>query len=255
MKYLHPIFDCHIHFGQFRDSFYSEEMLADLMGKIGVERYFIMPISTSGGKVDFVKEWEYAKKIVLLSKGKAMPALLIGINMIKSSPNLSSFDEMPYKYLKIHGYMHDWHKHPELLQKVFDAAIKRKLPIMLHTGGRKESEPLQYLKICKKNPSVTVILAHGRPIDQTTQVMEQCPNAWADTAFMPVADLVQLVNKGFEDRILFGSDHPIIESFYPETNLVQYYFDLLEEFSNAISPTSFEKITYLNFNKLFNFKY
>lgn len=249
MNYTHPIFDCHIHFGQFRESFYSSEMLVELMKEIEINKYFIMPISTTG-IVDFKKDWVFAKKIIELSKGKAIPALLISIDMINNSSDLTAYDEMPFKYLKIHGFAHDWHKHPVLLQNVFDCAKVRNLPIMFHTGGRKECEPLQYLKICQFNSEVKVVLAHGRPIDQTIKVMEQCSNVWADTAFMPTKDLVQLVEKGFEDRILFGTDHPIIESYKQETDLVQYYNDLLKEISLAISPKVFKKITFINFDEI-----
>jgi hypothetical protein len=98
---------------------------------------------------------------------------------------------------------------------------------------------------------VTFILAHGRPIGQTVEMMKKYPNVWCDTAFMPTENIVRLCMENLSERVLWGSDYPIPQYYYPDMDMKTYYLDLVKKLKNSVSQEDFEKITHKNFETLF----
>lgn len=96
------------------------------------------------------------------------------------------------------------------------------------------------------------ILAHGRPIGETEKLIEAYQNAYVDTAFMAVNDIVRLVNQGLSDKILWGSDCPINEHVYPQFVTSEYLKQSLKALSEQVSEGDFIKITDTNFKKVYN---
>ncbi len=72
-------------------------------------------------------------------------------------------------------------------------------------------------------------------------------NVWADTAFVPIENVVKLCNEGFSDRILWGTDYPIPRYFYPEIDMKLYYKETLSALQKSVNQADFAKITSENF--------
>jgi hypothetical protein len=162
-------------------------------------------------------------------------------------------NEVPYKIIKIHGYLHPWHKHFNKMNKVIGLAKEKELPIMLHTGGMKECYAFKYKKICKSNPENIFIFAHSRPVQRTINVMSSCPNVYCDIAFTPINKIRLLIESRLEDRMLSVTDYPIINSFETENDINVLYKERRKEIKSIMSKTTFNKITKTNFISLFNY--
>ena len=125
------------------------------------------------------------------------------------------------------------------------------VPLLFHTGGREESDAGSYAEIIRQNQDVRFILAHSRPIEQTLPILQDCPNCYADTAFTPIENVEKMVNSGFSDRILFGTDYPLPKAFYPAQDMMSYYHELVQAYQKIMSPTDWRKIAYHNFENIF----
>jgi predicted TIM-barrel fold metal-dependent hydrolase len=240
--------DIHVHYGQFRGELYPpEQVIADLR-TIGVDQIGLMPSISKTG--DNVLD-SHRIMVELISKYRDF---IIPILWIHPSTGLATINqilkELPYKIIKIHGYFHDWHKCPNKLQKVIAIAKEKNLPIMFHTGGRKESYAFSFKKICKNNPDNIFILAHSRPVKGTINILRNCSNVYCDTAFVPMNDLKLVINSGLEDRILFGTDYPIINAFEGFQQDKLLYIKIISKLRSAVSEKIFKKITEDNFKNI-----
>ena len=81
--------------------------------------------------------------------------------------------------------------------------------------------------------------------------MQACPNAWADTAFTPIDDIMQMVYAGLIDRMMWGTDLPMMYVYAAHsTNVTMYdfkgYYDaLLSQLHNSLNNTAdYYKLTY-----------
>lgn len=214
------LFDSHVHFGQYFDDYYTPPRILRTLSLSGITHFAYS--STSAVVTDdpaFMRDeraamWE-------LSNGKAYPFLWVTHSMLSKSKDLSLYLEDDVRGFKVHGVSESWPPNGKGLARIFELAEERKLPVLLHTGERDSCFAGMYEGICKRFESVPVILAHGRPIGETARVLENCPNAFVDTAFMPHRDLVELLKRGFFDRILFGTDTPI-PGRYLKSSLPRY---------------------------------
>lgn len=245
------IHDSHIHVGQFRDLYSSPEEVFEFLDKIGVSRMAVSSIGTCGGDPEVpIRE---VSKIVELGKERVVPVLWLNPEWIESD-TLSRLlaSGIAWKCIKVHGYFSRWEDCPELLQSAVDLARKMNVPFLFHTGGRPESDAGSYLPIAKKNPDVTFILAHSRPVNQAIQVMENCPNVLADTAFTPEEDVAEMIRHGLAERILWGTDYPLHNVFYEGEDIVAHLKSRIEAFRNAMSSAEWKMVSHENFERAFD---
>ena len=83
------------------------------------------------------------REVIELAPDEAIPVLWLTPEMLVESPDLSRFEDIPYRMLKIHGFAHDWHTNNQLIEQVFIAAQNRNIPVLIHTGGRPENAALR----------------------------------------------------------------------------------------------------------------
>ena len=194
------------------------------------------------------------ESLVSLSYGRAVPFLWVSPDMLKDSHDLSAYfflTEQKFAGIKIHGYHQNWNPEGKELRCVLKIARDKNLPVMFHTGGREICDSKMYRNICLEFPDVKIILAHGRPIDECISVMNECPNAWTDTAFMSVNNIMKLRDSELISRVLWGSDFPVMRYFYdmpPE----KYYANKVNEVRKSLGIEDFNLITCENFTKLFD---
>ena len=241
--------DFHVHTGHFKDGLYfSPEEVAEGMKALNIERYYFS--STSTGSVPFRYVRRQFEELISLSEGRAVPFLWVSPDMLMNSPDLSAYFFREFAGLKIHGYHQDWDPDGKELRRVFEIAKDKNIPVMFHTGGREASNAGVYRNICLEFPDVKVILAHGRPIDECINVMKECHNAWADTAFMSVQNILKLRDAELINRVLWGSDFPVMRYFY-EISPEEYYRQKVIETQEALGSEDFLAITEKNITHLY----
>jgi len=133
------------------------------------------------------------------------------------------------------GY-HPFYPHDARLDPVYEFARKRKLPILIHTGDTmdtkgllKFSRPIEIDEVAVRFPDVSFVMCHfGNPwIEEAAEVVYKNKNVYADTSGLlphpsyPLFDRMSelcrrrlmdaVVTVGSTDRILYGSDWPLID--------------------------------------------
>lgn len=236
------IIDCHVHFGKFKDVEYSSEALVNVMREMGVSKWCGMPVFTDDPFILPVLLYEY-KKLLALAPNEFLPILGIDPNMIGVLPNLTEFEDIPYVAIKIHPYIHHWLPGSEKFNKVLSHVRKKKVPLMIHTGGRALCDAGTFYRICKQNPDINFILCHGRPVSEILSIILDFPiakNIFIDIAFMTIEEIKILISEKLSDRIIFGSDFPINEVYYPDIESKVWYNNRIEELTGNFGSEIFD---------------
>lgn len=245
-----PIYDVHIHFGEYRGCFFPPENINEVLSRCDVLQYAAMLFPNTLPANKDRDTWLNQKMIEQNSKVDLV--LVVTPEMLKIDKNLSILDGLPYKMIKLHGCLHNWHPNGTAIRQVFSLAQTKNIPIMLHTGGRAKSDAGSYFHICSDFPNVKVILAHSRPIDETIGIMRQCSNVYVDTSFVAMEKIKMFDSEGLINRVLFGTDFPIPIFFTNETNLQVWYLKNISEIMSSIGVASFKTIASNNYLDFFN---
>jgi predicted TIM-barrel fold metal-dependent hydrolase len=177
---------------------------------------------------------------------RALDAGLCGIGEILPQAQGFTFDD-PY-----------WHRLVEI-------AVERDLPINLHvtdplTISDAVTMPtplLNYLRLAQQCPAAKFIFAHwggGIPFyELNPRVRPYLKNVWYDTAASPLLYdariFRQIIDLIGADRILFGSDYPLL--LYPRKTREPAFDRFLEEIANAgLTEEEMKKILGGNFHRL-----
>lgn len=244
--------DSHIHIGQYLTNYTTAADLITFLDSVGIDKIAVS--STTTCEEDYAGILCEFKELLRVAGNRAYPVLWITPKMISSWAVFPMFDQgIEWECLKIHPQLHptEWLEGSALMSLVAAIASIKGLPLLIHTGEMSGCYPCQHEWIIKARPDVTFILAHGRPIDQTIELMRTYSNVWCDTAFMPTENIVKLCKEGLTDRVLWGSDYPIPKYHYPGTDMKKYYLGLVNELQSRIDEESFRKITEQNFSKIF----
>jgi len=236
-KRLAPmICDSHVHIGKWNEGHYfSPQDIVNKMKKIGIQKWAVSSISSIDNKFSEVKA-EF-KTLLALAPDETIPLLWVTPEMMENSEDLSKYDDIPFRGLKIHGFANRWNLEGRKIRNLLESARKRNLPVLIHTAWTPESEAGNYYDLCREFNDVKVILAHGRPLEQTIKVMKDNDNVYVDTAYMPEEDIGKITQILGDGRILFGTDFPLDEYYYPQDSIAARY----EERVNILVETYGEK--------------
>jgi len=250
-KRLAPIIcDFHVHTGRFKEeNYYSPEEVHTELRNLGIGRWVISSLSTRGGDCSMAHGEMLA--MVALAPEKTIPLLRVTPEMLDASDDLSKYETVPFRGIKIHGFADPWDPTGPPLRQVFEAAAARGLPLFMHTGGKPESDAGAYAELCGQFKDLTVVLAHGRPIDQAIGVLIDNPNVYVDTAFMPLDHIAQLRQYASDERILFGTDFPIDTFYYPDQPANALYQERVEALVETFGEKVFLTWAHENFNRVF----
>jgi predicted TIM-barrel fold metal-dependent hydrolase len=111
-------------------------------------------------------------------------------------------------------------------EAVFACCAEMGVPLLIHTGIGlpafllKHGTPFVIEELAHRHPEVTLVAAHaGMPwIAESVAVAARNENVWIDLSALPAANeravdavLSIALQHGLEDRLLFGSDFPVID--------------------------------------------
>jgi len=245
------IIDAHVHVGQFRELYVSAQEVADYMASVGVSRYAVS--STSICDNDYDKAAREMVELRAIAGERLIPVMWITPFMLADGGLETMLKTgLDWRCIKIHPYMQPkvWNNR-EAQDAVASLAKEMDLPILIHTGQTEGAYPLEFEEMIAAHPTVKIILAHGRPVEQAEQLMKQYGNVWADTAFMPTPNIARLCAAGLDDRVMWGSDYGVTRYFYPNADQIAYYNHEIEEMRKTLSAEDFEKVTHENAERMF----
>jgi predicted TIM-barrel fold metal-dependent hydrolase len=122
---------------------------------------------------------------------------------------------------------------------LLELAAELKLPVNLHVTdpasrkfpGRVETPLADFVRLAREFPQTTFILAHWGGGLAWSPETAALPNVWFDTAASPLLYGPEVWAKMRTDRMLFGSDYPLI--LYPQTEREPGFAGLLAEARQA----------------------
>ena len=238
--------DCHIHFGQFRDGYFSVSQLVSQIQSLGIARACVMPTGFYSKKEFF----ECLSALQSLPQERFDSFLWLSPRILRWMPVENIFKLHNFKAIKIHGVAHpDWFAFPEKINEVCAFAGEKHVPLMFHTG--KETPASLFAHYCQQNPHTTFILAHGNPIEETISILSKYSNVYVDTAFLPFQNIKIICENGLENKILFGTDYPITTYFYKETPPLLWYRKNIAKFVDIFGEEQFLLWSNRNYRKCF----
>lgn len=245
--------DNHVHVGWYTDGYHSPLEVWQAEQKAGIEDIVVSSTSTCAEMYKLVvKEM---RELIRIGGSHVHPLLWVTPRMMKTwGLRYMLHSKIRWEGVKMHWKAHrEWFYNRRLLAQALDVARTLDVPVLLHTGDFKECHAEVFLKVCCEHDDLTFVLAHGCPIAETLEVLAKCSNAYVDTAFMPVDNVVSLLQNGFAQRILFGTDAPINSLFHKEMTTTEYIQgcwtslqrDLpSEEYSQIVSNTIYRSWKY-----------
>lgn len=246
------IVDSHVHVGQFYDRYFSPAFVSRLMSSVGVNYYAVS--STTMCEEDYPKVLAEIKELIALGGKRVLPIMWITPYGLKGSIAWFLESDVPWRCLKVHPFLHpnDWEPGGSQFGEVIDIARELHVPLLIHTGDDECCQCGRYERMIAENADVNFILAHGQPLKQLLPILRGCANAYADSSFMPVGQMCQVIKEGLEQKLLWGTDMCIPKHFFPEVKLVDYYRSKLACFFDACTQSQFDKVTCENSQKLFH---
>lgn len=242
------VHDSHVHVGQFENMYFSPQDVVDFMDKVHVDKFAVS--STTVCNEEHEKSISEIKELTEIASDRVIPIIWVTPRMLRENLlSVYTTSGINWRCVKVHG-LQNWTFSE--IETVADSAHKMKLPLLLHTGGAPQCDAGQYYSLCKENKNQKIILAHSRPCDETINIMLDCQNAWADTAFTPITDIIKMIEAGLDERILWGSDYPIPHRFYPRRNILKMYGTKVIKLKQLLPQDSFEKIMFKNFETMFS---
>jgi predicted TIM-barrel fold metal-dependent hydrolase len=92
------------------------------------------------------------------------------------------------------------------------------LPVLIHTGESGVDSPNRFEPFFAACPKVRFILAHCRPADTAIAMFRAYRNVYGDSAFAPPERIRAIIDAGFAERIMPGTDFSITH-YYKNRNL------------------------------------
>lgn len=234
--------DNHVHIGWYSDGYHYPLEVWKAEQDAGFSDIVVSSTSTCAELYKLVK-----REICELKKvggSHVHPLLWVTPRMMKTwGIRYLLHSKIQWRGVKMHWGAHpEWFYDRKLVCKALEIARKRNIPVLVHTGGAKECEPKVFEEMIRQYDDLKFVLAHGRPIEQTIEVMKAHSNTYVDTAFMCVEDVSKLIRKGFVDRILFGSDAPINLVYHKNETVTDYLKGCIKQFSASLSMDQYETI-------------
>ena len=240
------IIDNHVHIGWYSDGYHSPETIWVNIKNAGIEKIVVSSTTTCADLFNTVIT-EFEVLSCLEDEENIKPVLWISPKMIKEEKSLSMMlnSKIKWKGLKLHYISHpEFCENSRMVDEVLDVSrCLGSAPILLHTGEWESCHAAVFESMIAQNPDLKFVLAHGRPIKETIVLMKKYSNVWTDTAFMPIKDLKKLKKEGLTPKVLFGTDAPINQIYYPDLSTVEYLKLKIEEV-RRIEPSILENTVY-----------
>lgn len=234
--------DNHVHVGWYTDGYHSPREIWYAEQEAEIEE---MAVSSTSSCAELYKlVVKEMLELIQIGGEHIHPLLWITPRMMKTwGISYMLHSKIRWQGVKMHWKAHrEWYYNRKILHNALEVARWLQVPVLLHTGNFKECKAGVFKDICKQYDDLTFVLAHGRPLDETKNVLEACPNVYVDTAFMPADHVKELAGAGYLNRILFGTDVPINLLYNKEMSTADYLKNCMKELQNTLSPEQYRLI-------------
>ena len=215
------VIDCHGHLGSWQllhMTRNSIEETIETLDHLGIDKLCLSPFL--GCFCDFRRGNDCLGRAI-----QKYPDRLIGQFTVNPHYPAEIFPELErcrnaygVRMLKIHPFCHDYPVDGEGYCPLWEYADQTETLVLSHTWESDENcGPELFAKIATRHPRATIILAHAGGTQegcrQTIEVLKKHDNLYLDTAtsHLHIGMIERFVRELGADRVLFGSDVPLLE--------------------------------------------
>lgn len=238
------IIDVHCHLGY--DFSFDEVMPLDKIIE-KMKKHDVIQIVQPGTTHDIYNGKEQHDEIYKLCK--SYPDKIFG--MAAPNPHLEDkeynseisrcVEDLGFVAIKLQTYATATHPNSISGRKVFTAAQKYKIPVMVHTGaGMPFAAPINIVPVAKDFPEVKIIMAHCGSIllaDEAATAFSLYPNIYGDISWTPGYLLLNWI-RTYGKRFMFASDQP--DNFNTELTKIKTYGFTNKEQKSIFETTALE---------------
>lgn len=240
--------DYHIHFGSYNSDvrYESIQVFSALKTNHVSECWcaFLTPkLECASDSLDFyfysLKEQEKARKESLSMNLLCNFLFWIDPLLLSKERIESLYGLFPYKGIAIHPF-HNWSN--KTLNEVCMFASFNRIPLFIHTGTSEYEHPSRFVHLIDNYKSILFHLAHCKEPEPIIKIFEKNTNVCGDVAFCSKESYREICQRGFRERMRFGTDFPITHWYEQERKQKHYSTD---ELANSYKKT-IEKMTWFN---------
>jgi hypothetical protein len=118
--------------------------------------------------------------------------------------------DLGFRGVKLHTNAFCMSPQHRAAKKIFRVAEELDIAVMIHTGnGLPNALPSLVIPVAREHPRVRIVLAHaggGTFGADAIVTAEVCPNVYLETSWVTSYDLVSMVKRLGERRVMFGTD-------------------------------------------------
>ena len=130
---------------------------------------------------------------------------------------IRAIDELKFVAIKLYPPYTPWPLNEPQLNPIYEFANERGLAIIFHTGPEPQSFPKFVGDIAPRYPHANFVIGHSgnTPVEraQAIAAAQANPNVYLETCstFRTPGVIEQLVNEAGADRVIYGSDMPLMD--------------------------------------------
>lgn len=204
------IIDCHTHIGRDKDKHVlSADRLIKEMKKSNVNKSIAFPLNDPKSSGNFNEPNDAIFLASKVYKDKIIPFFRLNPH----KPWKEEFNtrvEQGFKGIKLHPRSQRFKITSARAMRIYKAAEKKNLVILMHAGFGLEEIADDLLEITKKFPKLRLIIGHAGfvDLDNVIKKVAKMENVIFDTSTLKIFDLFELLKKVDYKKIAFGSDIP-----------------------------------------------
>lgn len=268
------LIDTHMHIGKQPGHDLTEEMVITLMKKYHVDYAIVSDLGgieyTSKGKriprlLQKSQKKIFKESVAFARKYSDMIGIMPWIKPVTESVDddfkkLMEENEDVVCGIKLHSFYSRIGMDADKVRPYIEIARRYNIPMVCHTGGCEEADPIHVYLAAVTNPDVRFVMVHmglGTDNSKAIELMQDAPNLYADTTWVPMETTIEVVRRYGSKRVVFGSDSPIdgVDTYkYNPKGEPSMYREYFERLKDIIGVQAYEDIMYRNAIDVFNLK-
>ena len=204
------LFDAHTHLGNDIDGMVGDyDELTGLLDRYGFVRAFTFCLDEPDREPAFSRANERTLAYAERSKGTIIPFVRLDLTTTPVEEARRCLD-LGARGIKLHPRAQAFALSDERLQPIFELAVERGVPILIH-GGRGLPPIAEDLEaLVRRNDGVRLIVAHAGIADMAELAgrLGGIPGVFFDTSVWSGLDLLDLYRQISPEQVLYASDYP-----------------------------------------------
>lgn len=265
------IIDTHVHIGNLKTFYMPQEMLLESIDKYKIDYCLVSNADAQefDGNLQVLPEELQTNQVTLLKttlefarQNASRMGVLVWVKpygevVTEELIHLIEENRDIIFGIKVHPFCSKTAMDDPKMEPYIELARRFQFPIVAHTGGCEEADPIHMWNAAKKHSDVNFVMAHmglGSDNQEAIRLLASLPNLYGDTAWVPIESTMQAIKEAGSHKMLFGSDNPIdgVDTYHNnpsgEISVYQSYFYDLEE---RIGTEAYEELMFRNALRLF----